>query len=96
MYNYVYAIEQNNAKINMIEQNQCICNILRFYRSYEIINVIIEQFSHNSLQFVANAYKDNTIKEWDYTYWEVTIDCTYHIQCHGLGTWLAIYWSCNL
>ena len=63
MYNYVYAIEQNNAKINMIEQNQCICNILRFYRSYEIINVIIEQFSHNSLQFVANAYKDNTMKE---------------------------------
>ena len=47
----------------MIEQNQCICNILRFYRSYKIINVIIEQFPHNSLQFVANAYKDNTMKE---------------------------------
>ena len=47
----------------MIEQNQCIWNILRFYRSYKIINVIIEQFSHNSLQFVANAYKDNTMKE---------------------------------
>ena len=47
----------------MIEQNQCICNILRFYRSYKIINVIIEQFSHNSLQFVANAYKENTMKE---------------------------------
>ena len=47
----------------MIEQNQCICNILRFYRSYKIINAIIEQFSRNSLQFVANAYKDNTMKE---------------------------------
>ena len=33
MYNYVYVIEQNNAKINMIKQNLCICNILRFYRS---------------------------------------------------------------
>ena len=63
MCNYVYVIEQKNAKINMIVQNECICNILRFYRSYKIINVIIEQFSHNSLQFVANAYKDNTMKE---------------------------------
>ena len=63
MYNYVYAIEQNNAKINTTEQNQCMCNMLPFYRSYNIINVIMEQLLHNSLQFVANAYKRNIINE---------------------------------
>ena len=63
MYNYVYAIEQNNAKINTTEQNQCICNMSLFYRSYNIINVIMDQFLHNSLQFVANAYKENMINE---------------------------------
>ena len=62
-YNYVYVIEQNNSKINMIEQNEYICNILEFYRSYKIIHVIKAQFSHYSLQFVANAYKDNMINE---------------------------------
>ena len=63
MYNYVDVIEQNNAKINTTEQNQCICNMLLFYRSYNIINVIMEQFLHNSLQFVANAYKENMRNE---------------------------------
>ena len=63
MYNYVYIIEQNNAKINTTEQNQCICNMLPFYRSYNIINVIMEQLLHNCLQFVANAYKENMINE---------------------------------
>ena len=63
MYNYVYVIEQNSAKSNTTEQSQCICKILRFYRSYNIINVIIEQFLRNSLQFVANAYQDNMINE---------------------------------
>ena len=63
MYNYVYVIEQNNAKTNMMEQNPCICNILRFYRSYKIMNIIMEQFSHISLQSVANVYKDNMINE---------------------------------
>ena len=63
MYNYVDVIEQNNAKINTTEQNQCICNMLLFYRSYNIINVIMEQFFPNSLQFVANAYQDNKINE---------------------------------
>ena len=63
MYNYVYVIEQKNAKINTTEENQCICKILRFYRSYNIINVIMEQFFPNSLQFVANAYKENMRNE---------------------------------
>ena len=63
MYNYVYVIEQNSAKINTAEQSQCICKRLRFHRSYNIINVIIEQFLRNSLQFVANAYQDNMINE---------------------------------
>ena len=63
MYNYVYVIEQNNAKTNMMEQNPFIGNILRFYRSYKIMNTIMEQFSHISLQFVANVYKDNMINE---------------------------------
>ena len=96
MYNYRYAIEQNNDKINMIELNPCICNILRFYRSYKIIHVIMAQFSHYSLQFVANAYKDNMINEWDDTYWQVTLDYIDHIQCHGLGNWIANYSSCKL
>ena len=52
----MYILEQ--CKNNTTEQNQCICNMLWFYRSYNIINVIMEQFLHNSLQFVANAYKD--------------------------------------
>ena len=96
MYNYVYVIEHNNAKINMIEQNPCICNILWFYGSYEIIKVIMAQFSHNNLQIAANTYKDNMINEWDYTYWQVTVDCIDHIQCRGLGNWVSNYWSCNL
>ena len=85
MYNYVDVTEQNNGKINTTEQNQCICNMLLFYRSYNIINVIMEQFLHNSLQFVANAYKENVINEWHYTYWKVTVDCINHIQCDDLG-----------
>ena len=32
------------------------------------MNIIMEQFSHISLQFVANVYKDNMINECDYTY----------------------------
>ena len=63
IYNYGYVIEQNSAKINTTKQSQCICKRLQFYRSYNIINVIIEQFLHNSLQFVANAYEDNMINE---------------------------------
>ena len=95
-YNYVYVIEKNNSKINMIEQNEYICNILQFYRSYKIIDVIKAQFLRYSLQFVANAYKDNMINEWDYTYWQVTLDYIDHIQCRGLGNWIANYSSCNL
>ena len=72
-----------------MEQNQCICNILRFYKSYKIIHVIMAQFSQYSLQFVANEYKENMINEWDYTYWQVTVGCIDHIQCRGLGKWIA-------
>ena len=59
----LYVIKKNNSKINMIEQNEYICNILQFYRSYKIIDVIKAQFLRYSLQFVANAYKDNMINE---------------------------------
>ena len=96
MYNYAYVIQQNSAKINTTEQSQCICKILRFSRSYNIINVIIEQFLHNSLQFVANAYQDNKINEWHYTYWQVTVDCINHIQRGGLHKGVANYSSCDL
>ena len=96
MYNYVYVIEQSNAKINMREQNQFICNILQFYRWYNIINVIMEQFLHNNLQFLANAYKDNMINELHYTYWQDTVDCIDHILSRPLGKWVASYSSHNL
>ena len=56
----------------------------------------MEKFLHNTLQFVANAYKENIINEWDYTYWQATVDCIDHIQCRGLGNWVANCWSCNL
>ena len=79
-----------------MEQNPCICNILRFYRSYKIMNIIMEQFSHISLQFVANVYKDNMINEWDYTYWQVTVHCIDHVECCCLGNWVANSWSRNL
>ena len=79
-----------------MEQNPCICNILRFYRSYKIMNTIMEQFSHISLQFVANVYEDNMINEWDYTYWQVTVDCIDHVECCFLGNWVANCWSRNL
>ena len=56
----------------------------------------MEKFLHNTLQFVANAYKENIINEWDYTYWQATVDCIDHIQCRGLGNWVANGSSCNL
>ena len=50
----------------------------------------MEQFLHNGLQFVANAYKDNMINKWDYTYWQATVNCIDHVQCCCLGNWVAI------
>ena len=96
MYNYVYVIEQSNAKINTREQNQFISNILQFYRWYNIINVIMEKFLHNNLQFLANAYKDDMINELHYTYWQDTVDCIDHILSRPLGKWVASYSSHNL
>ena len=39
----------------------------------------MEEFLPNTLQFVANAYKENMINEWDYTYWQAIVDCIDHI-----------------